>query len=134
VDDFDSLTGMELIKAASALHIVHPHMKIGLVHNPGSATGPPNLSLLLYHLASNGLFEGPTGIDKFHQLLQEVDLSNHKWSDEMDKVLGIKAESWRTVANELARQFWEGGRKFIQSAGFEAGKRGVVINGRVRFP
>jgi UDP-glucose:glycoprotein glucosyltransferase len=134
VDDFDSITGVELIRAVSTLQSAHPYIAIGLMHNPGPTTGPPNLSLLLYHLASNGLFEDPAGIERFHQLLQEVDFSGRKTADEMEKILGIKAGSWRTIDNELARQFWDSGRNFAEAAGFGPGKRGIVINGRVRVP
>ena len=130
VDDFDSVNGVELIKTAIAFQSVHPEITIGLVHNPGSTTGPPNLSLLVHYLAMNGLLDAPGGSEKFRQLVQEVDLANHDTS-EMDKILGIKAQSWRTVDSERARKFWDDSRSFAQAAGFHEGERGIIINGRV---
>src|SRR5208282_4511569 len=96
----------------------------------GSTTGPPNLSLLIYYLASNGLFDAAAGSEKFRQLVQEVDLANQDTS-EVDKVLGFKAQSWRTVDSENARKFWDDSRSFAQAAGFVEGERGIIINGRV---
>ena len=130
VDDFDSFKGIELVKTAAAFQAAHPEVTIGLVHNPGSTTGPPNLSLLIYYLATNGLLDAASGSEKFRQLVQEVDLANEDTS-EVDKVLGIKAQSWRTVDLENARKFWDVSRTFAQRAGFLEGERGVIINGRV---
>ena len=134
VDDFDSHDGIELVKEAAAFQSKHPYVTIGLVHNPGSTTGPSNVSLMLYYLAMNGLLDDSAAIEKFRQLLQEIDLASHDKADEMEKMLGVKAASWRTIDTERARQFWESSRSFIQAAGFKAGERGIVINGRVIFP
>lgn len=130
VDDFDSFKGVELVKAAAAFQAAHPEVTIGLVHNPGSTTGPPNLSLLIYYLATNGFLDDAAGIEKFRQLVQEVDLANQDTS-EVDKVLGIKAQSWRIVDSENARMFWDDSRSFARAAGFVEGERGIIINGRV---
>ena len=134
VDDFDSFSGTEFVKAASEFQSLHPHVTIGLVHNPGSTTGSPNLSLLMYHLATNGLLDDGSAIMKFRQLLQEVDLTSHEPSSDVDKILGVKAESWRTVDSEEARKFWDGSQSFAKAAGFSAAQRGLVINGRVVTP
>lgn len=131
VDDFDSFSGTELVKSAVAFQSLHPHVTIGLVHNPGSTTGTPNLSLLVYHLAKNGLLDDDSAITKFRQLLQEVDLASHQSASGVDKILGVKAESWRTVDAEEARKFWDGSRSFAKAAGFADGERGLIINGRV---
>jgi UDP-glucose:glycoprotein glucosyltransferase len=132
VDDFDSYHGTELIKEAASFQSKHPHVTLGLVHNPGSTTGPPNLSLMLYYLVMNGLLDDKAGIERFRQLLQEVDLTGLGTGDEMDKILGVKAASWRTIDTEKATQFWKPSRSFIQDAGFKPGDRGIVINGRVQ--
>ena len=131
VDLLDTETGIELVKEAAAFQSKHPYVTIGLVHNPGSTTGPPNVSLMLYYLAMNGLLDDSAGIEKFRQLLQEIDLASHDKVDEMEKILGVKAASWRTIDTERARQFWESSRPFVQAAGFKAGERGIVVNGRV---
>ena len=68
--------------------------------------------------------------EKFRQLVQEVDLANQDIS-EVDKILGIKAQSWRSVDSENARKFWDDCRSFAQAAGFVEGERGIIINGRV---
>lgn len=133
VDDFDSLSGVELVKSAAAFQAAHPHVTLGLVHNPGPSTGPPNLSLLLYHLAEQGLFKDPAAIERFLELIQEVDFNSHEKSDEAARLLEIKAESWRTVDNEAARKFWEAAKNFIKVSEMEAGQKGVIINGRVLF-
>jgi UDP-glucose:glycoprotein glucosyltransferase len=134
VDDFDSFSGTELVKAAAEFQSLHPHVTIGLVHNPGSTTGSPNLSLLMYHLSTSGLLDDGSAIAKFRQLLQEVDLASHESSSDVDKILGVKAESWRTVDSEEARKFWSGSQSFAKAAGFGEGERGLVINGRVVIP
>jgi UDP-glucose:glycoprotein glucosyltransferase len=126
--------GTEMVKAAGEFQSLHPHVTIGLVHNPGSTTGSPNLSLLMYHLSTSGLLDDGSAISKFRQLLQEVDLASHESSNDVDKILGIKAESWRTVDSEEARKFWDGSQSFAKAAGFGEGERGLVINGRVLSP
>jgi len=131
IDDFDSFEGSELLKSAAAFMADHPHITIGLVHNPGSTTGPPYLSLLLYHLAKQGVFSDPAAVERFQQIIQEVDLSNHEASEPAAKLLGIKAESWRIPDSEDARKFWEAAKELVRSTGFEAGQKGLVINGRV---
>ena len=131
VDDFDSFPGMDLVKAAVAFQTFHPHVTIGLVHNPGPTSGSPNLSLLMYYLAANRLLDDSAGIEKFRQLLQEADLASFTSQNDAEKILGVKAESWRTVDSEEARHFWEGSRSFAKVVGFTEGERGVIINGRV---
>src|SRR5579862_319489 len=131
LDDFDSIRGIEFIKSAATFQASHPHITICLVHNPGSTTGPPNLSLLLYHLAKEGLFTGEAAIERFQQMVQEIDITSRQGTDNIAKILGSKAESWRTVDREDARKFWEAGRPFVQAAGLEEGEKGLVINGRV---
>lgn len=130
VDDFDSFNGVGLIKTAATFQAAHPEVTVGLVHNPGSTTGPPNLSLLIYYLATNGLLDGAAGSEKFRQLVHEVDFASQDTS-EVDKILGIKAQSWRIVDSENARKFWDDSRSFAQAAGFVEGERGIIINGRV---
>jgi UDP-glucose:glycoprotein glucosyltransferase len=130
VDDFDSFHGSELVRQAAAFQAESPGTTLGFVHNPGSTTGPPTLSLLVYYLSSNGLLDGDTGRDVFEQLLRELEISKGDTSG-IEKILGVKAESWRSVDSVLADKFWERGRAFAQSAGFAAGERGVVMNGRV---
>ena len=131
VDDFDSFSGTELVKSAVAYQSLHPHVTLGLVHNPGSTAGSPNLSLLVYHLAKSGLLDDGSAIAKFRQLVQEVDLASHESVSDVDKILGFKAESWRTIDAEEAPKFWEGSRSFARAAGFAEGERGLIINGRV---
>jgi UDP-glucose:glycoprotein glucosyltransferase len=131
IDDLDSFSGVELIKSAASFMVSQPQITIGLVHNPGPTTGPPNLSLLLYHLAKQGLFAEPAATERFQELIREVDLTTHEASDETAKLLGFKAESWRTPDSEDARQFWEASKAFIKSAGVEAGQKALVVNGRV---
>jgi UDP-glucose:glycoprotein glucosyltransferase len=130
VDDFDSINGIELVKSAAIFQAAHPEVTIGLVHNPGSTTGPPNLSLLIYHLAKNGLLDNSGGSEKFRRVIQEVDFASHD-SGDADEILGIKALSWRTVDSEEARKFWDASHSFVQSAGFVEGQKGLIINGRV---
>ena len=130
IDDFDSINGLELVKSAATFQAAHPEVTIGLVHNPGSTTGPPNLSLLIYYLAKNGILDNSAGSEKFRQLIQEVDFASHDTGD-VDKILGIKALSWRTVDSDEARKFWDANRSFAQSAGFVEGQKGLIINGRV---
>ena len=131
IDDFDSHHGFDLIKEAAAFRLKHPQVTLGLVHNPGPTTGPPNLSLLLYYLFTNGLLGDKGGFDSFQQLLQEVDFTGAGTGDQMDKILGVKAASWRTIDTEKAKQFWQLSKSFIENTGFNAGDRGIVINGRV---
>jgi hypothetical protein len=131
VDDFDSLHGSELVRQAVAFQAETPGTTLGLVHNPGPTTGPPTLSVLLYYLSSNGLLDGDTGREVFEKLLRELEITKGDTSG-IEKILGVKAESWRSVDLVLADKFWEQGRAFAQSDGFTGGERGVVINGRVR--
>jgi UDP-glucose:glycoprotein glucosyltransferase len=131
VDDFDAGNGVQLVRSAAAFQSSHPHVTIGLVHNPGPATGPPNLSLLLYYLGKQGLLDDSASVERFHQLVKEVDLKSQAELDETAKLLGIKAQSWRAVDLEESRQFWENTKSFVQAAGYEPGQRGLVINGRV---
>jgi UDP-glucose:glycoprotein glucosyltransferase len=132
VDDFDSAHGSELVKAAAAFQEGYP-VTVGLVHNPSITTGEPNLSLLIYHLAKSGMLDDGAGAEKFRQLLQEVDLVSQENSGDIERVLGVKASSWRSVDSEEARKFWSKAREFAGTAGFQAGERGIIINGRVHL-
>ena len=130
VDDFDSFHGLDLVREATAFQEENPGTTIGLVHNPGATTGPPKLSLLIHYLSSTGLLEGHAGRQLFYQMLQEIDLTNGDTS-EVDRILGVKAQSWRTVDSVLAAKFWTNGRTLARRAGFSGGERGLIINGRV---
>jgi UDP-glucose:glycoprotein glucosyltransferase len=132
IDDFDSERGVELVKAAVLYQGKYPLVTIGLVHNPGEMTGEPNLSLLVYHLTKMGLLSDDAGVEKFRQLVQEVDFaSTLERPDDIERISGVKASSWRTIDSEEARKFWEKGFHFVDMAGFGPGERGIIVNGRV---
>jgi hypothetical protein len=82
---------------------------------------------LIYYLATNNLLNDP---EAFRKLVQEADFASQN-SDDVAKILGVKALSWRTVDIEDARKFWDDARSFANAAGFVGGERGLVINGRV---
>jgi len=130
IDDFDSLHGLDLVREAAAFREENPGTTIGLVHNPGTTTGPPTLSLLIYYVSSIGLLDGQAGRQVFHQMLKEIDFTNGDTSG-VDRILGVKAQSWQTIDSVLAAKFWTNGHTFAQRAGFSGGERGLVINGRV---
>lgn len=130
VDDFNARNGLQLIKSATTFQAIHPHVTIGLVHNPGSTTGAPSLSSLLYFLDANGLLKYPSIISK---LLEEVDFASDSHLDDAAKILNVKEQSWRSVDVEKARKYWESARTFIKAVGFNRGERGIIINGRVRL-
>jgi hypothetical protein len=133
VDDFDSAHGSELVKAAAAFQQEYP-VTIGLVHNPRLTTGESNLSLLIYYLAKSGMLDDGSGFEKFRQLLQEVDFVTQENGGDIEQVLGIKTSDWRSVDSEEANKFWAKAQDFAVRAGFQAGERGIIVNGRVRFP
>ena len=134
VEDFDSITGIEALKNAVTYQGDHPHVTLGLVHNPGGVAGNLGVSTLLYHLANSGVLDGPSGFQNLQRVKEELTALNDQNIDGGDviaKILGIKASEWRIPDDELARRFWSSGIEFARLSGFEVGQRGLVVNGRV---
>ena len=136
VEDFDSITGIEALRNAVTYQGDHPHITLGLVHNPGRDGGNLGVSSLLYHLANSGVLDGPAGFQNLQKVKEELTAlsdENTDGGDSIAKILGIKASDWRIPDDELARRFWSSGIEFARLVGFAVGQRGLIVNGRVRL-
>jgi len=134
IGDFDQASGYNLLYNAAKAKASKSDLSLVMINNPEKIPETPGLSTLLLQLHKNGLFEKE---DVLSQLLQEappqkgyVDLPHIKEHIQANQAQA-KVEGWAYPDHIMSGKFWDSCANILEKVKFEAGERGLVINGRV---
>jgi UDP-glucose:glycoprotein glucosyltransferase len=114
IGDFDSAGGRKLLHKAIQARIEDPNIELVLLHNQQESTNAPTLSTVLRTLQAMDYLDSPAKLEG----LLEATPSPDPQGDEAAR----------------SSEFWSSAQIFAKALGFNAGQKGLVVNGRVIGP
>lgn len=113
VTDLDSAAGKQFVAQAIAFRKEHDNVELFIVHNPTPVAVEATLSVGLHKAL---IRDTSIDIENLQEVVQK-EATQYQQSDVLD-----------------ARSYWESTTAFLQTAGFQPGESGVVLNGRIVGP